>query len=121
MSITLEELASAFLADNAYQSEHRELLRQREATLPRIQAIIQDFLNERTHLPEFREQLLQSTRQNVDVWFAQGRFGMEINKLVKNHNTPGSGTEDHLRSILSGLDAPTMGQRVEQFYHFVLM
>lgn len=118
MSVTFEELVTAFLADTAYQAEHQGLVRQREATLPRLQTIIRDFVNEHTHLQEFRDGLAQIIRPGSDAWFAQGRFMMELNKFIKNHGI--STIEPVLRRLLTGLNETNMGQRIEQLYQFAL-
>lgn len=118
MPTTFDDLIQAFLADATYRTEHQNLVRQREATLPRLQTIIRDFVNENTHFQEFRDDLAQIIRPGADAWFAQGRFMMELNKLIKNHGV--STVEPVLRGLLTGLNAANMGQRIEQFYQFAL-
>ena len=45
---------------------------------------------------------------------------MELNKFGKYHNDAGSYAEIQLRHTLNGLNAKNLGQRIEQFYKFLL-
>src|SRR5216683_906480 len=45
---------------------------------------------------------------------------MEINKLAKYHAENNTSTEERFRQTLSGLNAGNLGQRIEQFYMFLM-
>jgi hypothetical protein len=120
MAITLDEVVQAYYADTEYQKIRPSLVEKRNASLPKLQAVIQLFLNTETDLQNFRVQLDRTLHAGED-WGATGMgFMMELNKLVKYHDETSSNAEVELRNVLNGLNAQDMGQRIERLYHFLL-
>lgn len=120
MALTLHDVVQAYLADKDFQ-QSRDLLRQkRDASIPHLQAVTQQFIHGDINLQLFRSQLEKTLRSGED-WGATGfGFMMELNKLGKYHDEKGTAAETELRSVLTGLQVSTMGPRIERFYHFLL-
>ena len=89
MTVTLDEVVSAYLGDISYQKDQRELVHRRNETLPQIQSVVHDFLQRRCNIYVLRQKL-DVPRELMGAWFAQGPgFMMELNKFAKNHNDTG--------------------------------
>ncbi len=120
MDVTLDEVVKAYLDDEEFQRARQELLTKRNASIPALQALISRFVHAEINLQEFRVQLDRTLRAGED-WGATGQgFMMELNKLGKYHDDKGSIAETELRSVLNGLNAQNVGQRIERFYNFLL-
>ena len=120
MAITLDDLAKAYLEDEDYQKGRSDLAEKRDASLPHLQAVTQSFLRREINLKTFCPQLEKTLRAEED-WGAMGfGFMMELNKLSKHHNDANALAEEHLRRILIGLKASNLGERIEEFYTFLL-
>lgn len=120
MSLTLHEFTEAYLQDEAVHMEELSAAAVRKETLPLLQTIIDDFIQKRTDLQDFRS-ILDRALRPANIWYAQSTgFMMEINKFSKNHARNSNEPQEFLRSILSGLNARNLGQRIEQFYSFLL-
>ncbi len=120
MAITLGEVVQAYFADTEFQKTRQSLIEKRNASLPKLQAVIQLFINAETNLQNFRVQLDRTLRAGED-WGATGMgFMMELNKLAKYHDDTSSNAEAELRNVLNGLNVQDMGQRIERLYHFLL-
>ncbi|EFH80234.1 AAA family ATPase [Ktedonobacter racemifer] len=119
MANTLNELVASYLADTADHEEAKKLIEERKPTFPILQAIIYAFIEGHTPFSEFRERLGKALRP-AEVWYAQGRFMMELNKFGKNHNDPSEAPANEFRQILQGLNGRNVGHKIEQFYQFLL-
>ena len=120
MDDTLDEVAKTYLADEEFQRPRQNLLKIRNASIPALQALTLRFVRAEINLQEFRSQLDRTLRGGED-WGAKGLgFMMELNKLGKYHDDKGSIAETELRTVLTGLNAHNVGQRIERFYNFLL-
>jgi hypothetical protein len=120
MSITLEEVIQNYLADTEFQQLRIQRAARRDASIPQLQAITNSFIQAETDIQSFRIQLEKALRVGED-WGALGfGFMMELNKFGKYHNDAGSYAEIQFRHALNGLNAKNLGQRIEQFYKFLL-
>jgi hypothetical protein len=124
MPISLETIVQAYFNDSEYQDYRRRITQSREATLPTFRRILTQFIDEKIDLNAFRTQIDQAL-PTQETWGLRGSvFLMELNKFAKNHaiNNDGSKnleTEQTFRTILTGLNAQTLGQHIEQFYVFL--
>jgi hypothetical protein len=120
MDVTLDEVVNAYLDDAEFQRPRQNLLTIRNASIPALQALTLRFIRAEINLQEFRAQLDRTLREGED-WGARGLgFMMELNKLGKYHDDTGSIAETELRTVLTGLNAQNVGQRIERFYNFLL-
>ena len=120
MALTLDDIVQAYLADTEFQQTRQILRDKRNASIPALQTVTRQFINGEVDLQGFRARLERTLRAGED-WGATGTgFMMELNKLGKYHDEhdPIAGTE--LRSLLGGLNAGNVGQRIERFYNFLL-
>src|SRR5260370_15359828 len=120
MAITLDDLVKAYVEDEDYQKTRSELAEKRDASIPHLQAVTQSFLRTEINLKTFCPQLEKTLRTEED-WGAMGfGFMMELNKLSKHHNDANALAEEHFRRILTGLKTSNLGERIEEFYTFLL-
>ena len=118
--LTFDEVARWYVADEAYQKTRLDLLQLRDASIPALQEVTLRFVRNETNLQTFRAQL-QNTLSAGEDWGANGfGFMMELNKFGKYHCDTTSAPETTLRSLLTGLNTNNLGQRIEQFYNFLL-
>jgi len=121
MTLTLDEVVQAYVADTTFQEERERIAFAREKTLPHLQMVIASFVRGSLDLQQFRVQLQQALKTGDD-WGAQGTgFMMQLNLLYKHHDTTSSTpiAERKLRTLLDGLEARNVGQRIEEFYAFL--
>ena len=122
MPLTFDEVVQAYLADTKFQEERDRIGYAREKTLPHLQMVIASFVRGTLDLQQFRVQLQQAFRAEDD-WGAQGQgFMMQLNLMYKHHDTTSSTpvAEMKLRTLLDGLEARNVGQRIEAFHTFLL-
>lgn len=120
MAINLTSVVRTYLEDTSFQEESRRIIAKREVSIPTFKKIVTQFVENITDLKTFRQQLDTALHTEHD-WGARGvSFLMEINKLVKYHAVDSPIAEQGLRRILSGLNASNLGERIEQFYLFIL-
>jgi hypothetical protein len=119
MVTSVEKIIEEYLEDAKSREEAFKLIAMRAETLPLLQSIMHDFIGGNIQLPEFREQLSKAL-QPAEIWFAQGCFMMEVNKFTKHHSDTSNAPAEYLRTILTGLHAGNVGQRIEMFYNFLL-
>jgi hypothetical protein len=120
MALTLDDVAGAYLADAEYQHSLQIVRDKRDASIPQLQAITRRFIRGETNLQSFRKQL-QNTLSTGEDWGATGfGFMMELHKMGKYHDEHGPEAEIELRTLLTGLDAHNLGQRIGRFYIFLL-
>ncbi len=122
MTLTLDNVVEAYLADTTFQEERERIANARERTLPHVQMVIASFVRGSLDLQEFRVQLQQALKTGDD-WGAQGTgFMMQLNLLYKHHDATSSNpiAERKIRTLLDGLEARNVGQRIEEFYTFLL-
>jgi hypothetical protein len=119
-SMTLDEIAQAYLADMEFQKARQDLVKRRDASIPTLQEVIFRFTRKETDLQTFRTQI-QYTLNTLEGWGAKSfGFMMELHNLGKYHSATTSAPEIELRAILAELNAENLGQRIEQFYTFLL-
>ena len=122
MKLSLDEVVQAYLADTPFQEERDRIGYAREKTLPHLQMVIASFVRGTLDLQQFRVQLQQAFRAGDD-WGAQGQgFMMQLNLMYKHHDTTSSipVAEMKVRTLLDGLEARNVGQRIEAFHTFLL-
>ncbi|GHO56058.1 AAA family ATPase [Ktedonobacter robiniae] len=120
MPTTLAEVIHAYLADTKFRQARIQLAARRNASIPALRALVQEFIQGDIDIQSLRIQLEKTLRAGED-WEATGfGFMMELNKFGKYHNDASSYAEKQLRHILSGLNARNLGQRIEQCYKFLL-
>lgn len=122
MPLTFDEVVQAYLADTQFQEERERIAHERAKTLPHLQMVIVSFVRGTLNLQQFREKLQQAFRTGDD-WGAQGQgFMMQLNLMYKHHDTTSSTpvAEMKLRTLLDGLEAGNVGQRIEAFHTFLL-
>jgi MoxR-like ATPase len=113
----LRIIADHYLDDHEYLQHHREREQRRRESLPGIQRIIDDFVQARTDIKTFRQQLDEFLRQSEnDHWGTKGFWMMTLNQLAKYHDAQ---TETQLRATLNGLNASNVSERFEQFAQFL--
>jgi hypothetical protein len=122
MAIDLTRIIQTYLADETMLDSWRNIASQRDASIPRLQGIVQQFIDQELDLATFRDTIDRSLRNDpankYDDWGARGTgFLMELNKLPKHHPSPS--TEQELRRMLDGLNATSVGERIGQFYTFL--
>lgn len=121
MAMTLDEVIQTYLANTNSYTVPVLRAKNRDATIPQLQAITNSFIQAEIDIQEFRVQLEKSLRDGGDAWGALGfDFMMEFKKLGKYHNDADSYAEIQFRHMLNGLNAKNLGQRIEQFYKFLL-
>ncbi len=120
MTLTLHDVAQAYLADEEFQKTRLRLVEQRNESIPRLQAVLRRFLRAQSDLHTFRSELEKALRMGED-WGATGfGFMMELNKYGKYHSENSYGPEATLRALLNTLNATTLGESIEAFYDFLL-
>ena len=119
-SITLDKIVQAYLADSEFQKAREDLVKRREESIPALQAVALRFIRGETDLQTFRVQM-QQTLNAGESWGATSfGFMMELHNLGKYHSLTSSAPETTLRTVLTGLNAKNLGERIEQFYNFLL-
>src|SRR5216683_2865774 len=120
MTVNLASVVDTYLKDTDFQDASRRIIAKREASIPTLKRIVTEFVDGLTDLKSFRE-LFDKALHTEDDWGATGTgFLMEINKLAKYHAENNTSTEERFRQTLSGLNAGNLGQRIEQFYMFLM-
>ncbi len=113
----LRAITRPYLEDNEFLEFQRTLIQKRKQTLPGIQHIIRNFVQQHTDIKTFRDELNQHLRQpEHDDWGAKGTWMMTLNQLVGNHDRE---AETTLRQILDGLNAQNVAERFEAFAAFL--
>jgi MoxR-like ATPase len=121
MTLTLHDVAHAYLADEEFQAMRRHRAETRDASIPDLQAVVQRFIRKEIDMQTFPAQLEKTLRSGKDDWDAIGiGFMMEINTFRKYHSNTSSMPEIQLRDILTGLNTNNLGLRIETFYSFLL-
>ncbi|TMC18826.1 MAG: hypothetical protein E6J34_16230 [Chloroflexi bacterium] len=120
LSEKLQELINKYADDKSYQKESLVIESKRAETLPKLQTVVRDFVEERATLRMLRDEVGPIVRA-AKVWGAQGKFLMEMNKLVKNHDEHAPIAENMLRQVLHDISVQNMGQKIEQFYRLLQM
>src|SRR5436305_14776728 len=120
LSEKLQELINKYADDKSYQKESLVIESKRAETLPKLQTVVRDFVEERATLRMLRDEVGPIVRA-AKVWGAQGKFLMEMNKLVKNHDEHAPIAENMLRQVLHDISVQNMGQKIEQFYSLLQM
>jgi serine/threonine protein kinase/MoxR-like ATPase len=124
MPASLNTIVQMYFNDETFVNEGEQITQSRDASLPNLRRTVQSFIDDKTSLSSFREQI-DKTLPKKGIWGAGGTaFLMELNKLVKNHlvNSDGSKNtvvEDTLRQLLTDLSAENIGQRIEEFHAFL--
>jgi hypothetical protein len=114
--MSLSTLVQAY--SNSFQERSRQVMQKRDALIPKYKGFVTDFLNGGT-LAQFRDNL--SAVYQDTFWSAKGgSFMLPINRLAANHATSNSQVEWTLRVLLTGLNANTLGQRIEQCYQWLI-
>jgi hypothetical protein len=125
MTASFDTIVQTYLNDSEYLDEQKRITQSRDNSLPTLRKILVPFIEETIDLKAFREQIDKALSPPRENWGARGTdFLMELNKLVKYHTVNADGStnpeiENELRSLLKGLDAHTIGQRIGQFYTFL--
>ncbi|GHO49632.1 AAA family ATPase [Ktedonospora formicarum] len=120
MPTTLVEVIHAYLADTNFRQARVQRAARRDASIPALRVLVQEFIGGDIDIQSFRKQLDKTLHARED-WGATGTgFMMELNKFGKYHNDTSSYAEEQLRNILRDLSASNLGQRIEQCYKFLL-
>ncbi len=125
MTASLDTIVQTYLNDTEYLDEQRRITQSRDNSLPTLRKILVPFIEETIDLRAFREQIDKALSPPRENWGARGTdFLMELNKLVKYHTVNADGSinpeiERELRSLLTGLNAQAVGQRIGRFYTFL--
>ena len=115
MTITLHDVAQAYLADEEFQNTRRQQVVSRNNSIPRLQAVVRRFIQAETALHAFRAEL-ERTLRSGEHWGANSfGFMMELNKFGKYHGETSSVPETTLRSLLKTLNRDTLGEHIERF------
>ncbi len=114
----LQNIIQSYLSDTDEYQARLQLINQRTTSLPLFQNIIHNFITDQISLSEFGDQLSRAL-QPATIWYAQQPFLMEIRKFSKNHNDSNNYAASQLRSILTDLNAHTLGSHIEQFHQFL--
>ncbi len=113
----LKIITAHYLDDTKFLKLQREVADKRHRTLPGIQSIIDDFVQQRTNIKTFRDNLERHLRRpDHDDWGATGFWMMTLNQLVANHDTA---AETKLRQTLDGLHAGNVAEQFEEFARFL--
>lgn len=113
----LKTITRHYLDDDEFLNFQRTLIARRHNTLPGLQHIIGDFVQQRTDIKTFRDELSKHLHQpEHDDWGAKGTWMMTLSQLVGNHDHE---AETKLRQILDGLNAHNVAERFEDFAAFL--
>ena len=116
----IQTLIQIYFADQKAQQEELDRIQRRSTNIDQLRMITQRFIAKQTNLETFRTELETELRAGED-WGATGPgFLMGLNQLIKNHQDNSHDMEEHLRNILTGLNATNLGSRIEQWYDFLL-
>lgn len=119
MDITLNDVVQHYLDDANWQAYVQTRTLKRNAPLPRLREVTQRFVRGDIDLRACRDQLDAITREQ-ERWGVQGYgFMGTLSVFVKHHEDKGPVVEPFLRSLLSHLDATTMGAQIEALYKFL--
>lgn len=111
------QIMRRYLEDQEFLQTHRARDPQRLATISGIQSIIKEFIAGETNLKAFRDRLDAYLRKpEHDLWGTRGFWMMTLNQLINHHD---SLAEAQLRTALNGLNAENVGERFEDFAHFL--
>ncbi|HEY4036867.1 MAG TPA: AAA family ATPase [Ktedonobacteraceae bacterium] len=120
MEVTLPDIVQAYLEDQEFQQRWSSLATKRDASIPKLQDVTLRFVRAELAMKAFCSQLEKTLRSDEDWGATSFGFMMELNKLNKYHNETSSLAEEHLRETLHGLNKATLGDRIEEFYDFLL-
>lgn len=113
----LRTITRYYLDDDEFLDFQRTLIEKRKQTLPGIQHIIRNFVQQHTDIKTFRDELNQHLHQpEHDDWGAKGIWMMTLSQLVGNHDQE---AETTLRQTLDGLNAHNVAERFEEFATFL--
>jgi MoxR-like ATPase len=116
MPITLQELVSAYLADETFQEEARGIARARNTSQTQLRDKVKKFtIPPGINLNEFLTQAEANLHSHV-IWLAEGHRSLrEIRRLT----TSQASIEERLREFLLNLTTQNLGERIEQFASFL--
>lgn len=117
MNINLSSVVNIYSQDNSFQVQSRQIINQRDASIPTFKKIVKAFVDREINLKVLCQQLEIALLREYD-WGATGpNFLMELNKFINYPDM--KDIEEVFRDKLDGLNAANMGQRIEQFYQFL--
>jgi len=120
MGVTLSDIVQAYFEDQEFQQHWSSVATKRDASIPKLQEVTLQFVHAELDMKTFCPQLDKALRLEDD-WGATGfGFMMELNKLNKYHSDTSTLAEEHLRTTLRGLNKANLGERIEEFYSFLL-
>lgn len=122
MPIALQELVSAYLADESFQEEARTTTKARNGGSTLLRDIVRKFTSQSSgtiNLSEFLTQV-EGHLKNHTNWLAEGhRFLRELRRLATSSTEKQTAVEEQLRELLLNLTSQNLGERIERFSKFL--
>lgn len=120
MPIALQDLVSAYLADESFQEEARIIAKARNANLNPLKEAVRKFTSPSgISFNEFLTQV-ESYLKRHDIWLEEGhRFLREMRRLASSSSQAHVQAEERLRELLLNLTPQNLGERIEQFASFL--
>jgi len=118
---SLEALVSAYLNDTELQHNRDRITRERNNTVPVYKHFVGQFISGEISLPIFRSALHKRLQKDSCWGESRWYFLQQFNNFASYHAELIPDTEGALRTIIMGLNASTLGQRIEQFYQRILL